>query len=326
MNIRRLILSVLLGASLFSVALTACAPRITYPPLAKTTASVALYTMPEPLPTTEADVVLPLAAGEERRGLALCAPDYLQLQVRAAPPDDPALTGVLRVEYARAGQAFSRWYSATFYPEPDQAPDQAIYTMNTARLPYWYGVMDGVRVVMEGETAVTEVRLIRGEAASRCEPRLPLITSENDIVFDFSSEYVVSRNILAAEVSENGAFRLEIGTDPYIFNTSLNFRAEDFDQIVITLRAEESIQNRRLQVFYASQGEPFRQQQSFTLPLADDGDFHDYVIPTALLTGWEGRIGGLRLDPVPGGAGEVVEIRDFRVMHAPTPIAAQGEP
>lgn len=285
--------------------LGACMTNVNVPPATKAPAQAALYTMPQPLPTTGDDLSWPV--GQER-GSDICAADYAQIQWTLDAPEE----GTASLQYARQGQPFSPRYAATF----DVQPGQQTYTVNTRRLIDWRGVFNGLRTAAPPGAETLALRLVREQPGpSLCAPR-PVVRGDDDFVFDFRDDDTYYINILDYEITDDNGVRLQPDDDPHITNGTLQLCADDYDQVVITMRVEETLRGERLQFFYALGFGRFNQRQSYVLPVVADGEFHDYVVPVGVLGDWRGTIGGLRLDPV-STSGGWVEVRDFRLMRSP---------
>lgn len=83
--------------------------------------------------------------------------------------------------------------------------------------------------------------------------------------------------------------------DPALERMFQVVRARQFSQIVVRMKVS-AVAKGSCQLFWSSGGTP-TERTSLMLPLATNGQFHDYVFEVAKSRAWRGRIGQLRFDP-----------------------------
>lgn len=101
--------------------------------------------------------------------------------------------------------------------------------------------------------------------------------------------------------------------DPAIERGIPVVRANAFRQIVVRMQVPASASG-GCQLFWSSGGTP-TEGTSLSLPLAADGQMHDYVFDVAKSRGWRGRVSRLRFDPC-NAPGVRVAIERIRLVPA----------
>lgn len=153
----------------------------------------------------------------------------------------------------------------------------------------------------------------------RGQPAIPDARPE-DYSFDFTSPQIVFHGFKDVSLQEDGSFSAQCETDPFAYRNGINLSASDYTHIVLTMSVPESVRERTFQIFYTSDNSTdFDKARSMEFSMISGKEMHTYVIPTSILPGWEGRLHGLKLDPVPNGApndDNVVVIKSFRLVHA----------
>lgn len=257
-----------------------------------------------------------------QRGIMVCTGDYDYIQLNLTT--DNTTTGQsLRLYHTFRGDFDSR----LFLTAPLKAERQT-YTFTTGHIADWSGTVDGLRFTLPAFTEtqqiiVSEIRLIRNDKPSYCEPSLPVVFNADDFVLDYADRFTYFLNIEEFTVSDDGrSVTLTPNLDPFISSDEKTLCASNYRQIYIRMRVSPDIPGRVMQLFYSQGIGGFTADQSYTLPIPADGEFHEYVIPTGQLRGWSGIIQLLRLDPVtegnPGGE-NTIEISDFRLMRSDRP-------
>jgi len=99
--------------------------------------------------------------------------------------------------------------------------------------------------------------------------------------------------------------------DPALERALTTIRAKSFGQVVVRMRVPAATAG-NCQLFWSSGGTP-TEATSQTLPLAEDGQPHDYVFNVGKSKTWRGRVGRLRFDPC-SSAGVRVEIERIRLI------------
>ena len=110
--------------------------------------------------------------------------------------------------------------------------------------------------------------------------------------------------------------------DPALERSLPMLFAKRYAQVVVRMKATASVSG-GCQLFWSSGGTP-SEETSLTLPLAQDGQYHDYVFDVGKNRTWRGRIGRLRLDPC-SEAGIQVSIERIRLVPAAESIVRYGE-
>lgn len=341
---------------LFSIAwllvVAACRsiPVDTSPILSKTSQPVQAWALPPPLPTTENDLVLAFAspdltmtripqnalrdnntlvfrpnAGQRLiwGNMAICADNYDQIQVTMQFRNAPTPYDV-DVGYTPSGQRITPAHTTTITVESDA---QQTYAIDTKANVYFDGMIETIQLRPRGDSAANgrlhliEVRLIRNALADQCAVAgIPAFT-EADFVLDFTASALTFADISRVmQVREGLTF--SPGGDPSILQQGLALCAEDYDYLVVTMQASEDIPARAAQIFYSPYEWRLRDERVVSIPLANDGEMHTYVLPTGTLYGWRGIIQQFRIDPVirgnPNGQ-NTVHIQAIRLVRGSEP-------
>ncbi|MBQ8408057.1 MAG: hypothetical protein IJY39_04260 [Clostridia bacterium] len=102
------------------------------------------------------------------------------------------------------------------------------------------------------------------------------------------------------------------GSDPYFScsNNAINFSAEDYNAIQLTVKSSASEQ---AQLFVVTDKKPsYNATQSVMFNVKNDGEFHTYNIMLSALPDSTGNVIGFRFDL--GKAGEVIEVKDMKAV------------
>ncbi|MDD4103162.1 MAG: glycoside hydrolase family 99-like domain-containing protein, partial [Kiritimatiellae bacterium] len=120
-----------------------------------------------------------------------------------------------------------------------------------------------------------------------------------------------------------GIGELRCGTDGMAFKSNTNdpalmrhlsgVYANEFKGIAIRMKVEGVAPGQRCQLFWETNTAPISEASSASIPLKDDGGFHDYVLDVGASRFWLGKITRLRFDPV-NQAGVSVTIESIRLL------------
>ncbi len=110
---------------------------------------------------------------------------------------------------------------------------------------------------------------------------------------------------------ETGATFTTSSRDPALVRTFQPIRAALFSQVIVRMKLAATVSG-GCQLFWSTGGTP-TEETSLSLPLAADGEFHDYVFEVARKRAWRGRVSYLRFDPC-NAAGVPVAIESIRLV------------
>jgi hypothetical protein len=119
--------------------------------------------------------------------------------------------------------------------------------------------------------------------------------------------------ISSCNTGEGGLMFTTASRDPAIQRKVSTLRAKSFDRVTVRMKVPAGV-NSRCQLFWSSGGTP-TETTSLSLPLATDGEFHDYDFDVGNSRGWRGRVSYLRFDPC-SVSGITVAIDSIRLIPA----------
>ena len=117
-------------------------------------------------------------------------------------------------------------------------------------------------------------------------------------------------------LDDNGVLSFSVkngGTDPYVVLKRVNYAAEDYNYLQLTMRSTINVNSARGAIYYKANGnQGYSEAQSVSFALKDDGEYHTYTIK---LEGdqYKGQVTSLRLD-VAGSEGTNFEIKDMKLI------------
>jgi MYXO-CTERM domain-containing protein len=103
------------------------------------------------------------------------------------------------------------------------------------------------------------------------------------------------------------------GGDPQAIGPDTSFDAATFSSLHV--RAKTTLPGPTRVYFTTKDGTAFDESRAFDVQVPPDGVAHDLVVDLAKVSGWQGTITRLRVDPTPSGTGEFA-IEDLRLLGA----------
>jgi MYXO-CTERM domain-containing protein len=103
------------------------------------------------------------------------------------------------------------------------------------------------------------------------------------------------------------------GSDPQAIGPETSFDAATFSSL--HLRAKTALPGPTRVYFTTKDATAFDESRAFDVQVPADGVAHDLVVDLGKVSGWQGTITRLRVDPTPSGTGEFA-IEDLRVLGA----------
>lgn len=172
-------------------------------------------------------------------------------------------------------------------------------TMNLYRMGYYY-----YDVHVEGQSFVPANKIL----------------NEKEIPLKFSGY----KHVTVPKEKEDGILTLTNGSDPYLVFDGIDFTAEDYEFLEITLKCD-SIQSHKIDVYILTDDmKSYTDSSKVSFSTVSDGQFHTYSVLLSSIAGYTGHIKSLRIDYgssagivyVLGGA----KLIDVDAMDAPTAI------
>lgn len=97
------------------------------------------------------------------------------------------------------------------------------------------------------------------------------------------------------------------GDDPYMVSSAVEFPANDYGQLSITMKVSAG-DSTVGEVFFLTNSDPvWNESKYLVFDVISDGEFHTYDLDMSSLSGWRGLIQQIRIDPVVS-AGRTIEI------------------
>ena len=124
----------------------------------------------------------------------------------------------------------------------------------------------------------------------------------------------ITRNHFKPSYNDDGSLHVEItGTDPYISFKGVNYSADEYKFVQVTMKANV-IKPTNI-VIYAKAGSKsgFTESQAKYIAFFNDGEYHTYTFPLEKLEDFTGRVTGLRLD-LSGEKGSTFDISEVKVV------------
>ena len=109
--------------------------------------------------------------------------------------------------------------------------------------------------------------------------------------------------------SEGAIFKITGTIDPKVVYDGWNFATADYNGLVLTMKSD-SVSKADL---FIDTGAGFNGDQITQLYFTADGEYHTYFIPLSTMTGYEGSLRGIRLDPS-GSVGDEFVISELKVV------------
>ena len=128
---------------------------------------------------------------------------------------------------------------------------------------------------------------------------------------DIKPNAQASHSIETVKRLSNGHVYKITGNDPYIVLQGINFSANSYDTLEITIKVGKTVSASEMYIIAGSQT-GFGSKQCETIGIIDDGEAHTYTIPLTAFSDYTGSVKGLRLD-INGMTGSNVEITDLKV-------------
>lgn len=165
--------------------------------------------------------------------------------------------------------------------------------------------------------AVTTVRINHPYTIYRRGKANAPMQTARDIAITFTPQD--GQNALTNMQQTSDGLRVHPDNDPYIWKQPVSYCAADFDYIAVTLSASADItgDDRQLEFYFATdETKQFNAEQRYMIALRRDAQMQQYIIPTSLLSRWQGRITGVRVDPVRNGTKpeSSVTIKELRLV------------
>jgi len=143
---------------------------------------------------------------------------------------------------------------------------------------------------------------------------LPLPLPDRSTEWDFRAglhRWSALMGITGYDSGQAGLTFTTSSRDPALVRTFQPLRAAAFSQVIVRMKLPATVSG-GCQLFWSTGGTP-TEETSLSLPLATDGEFHDYVFEVAKRRTWRGRFSYLRFDPC-NAAGVPVAIESIRLV------------
>lgn len=106
------------------------------------------------------------------------------------------------------------------------------------------------------------------------------------------------------------------GDDPYMVSGPVEFPASDYGQLSISMKVSSGGPTIGQVFFVTDTDAAYDEAKSMVFDVTGDGEFHTYDLDMSSVSGWNGLIRGIRLDPVEG-SGRTIEIDRIAVEESP---------
>lgn len=124
-----------------------------------------------------------------------------------------------------------------------------------------------------------------------------------------------SMNNTKKESFENDELKIKIvaPTDPYICFTDCKYSTEDYNMLLVTVKADAGIRAGALYLI-AGSSTAFNSTQKRDFPLVADGNYHTYLIPLYMIPDYTGNIKGIRFD-IDGKQGSTYTFKELKLIN-----------
>ena len=101
--------------------------------------------------------------------------------------------------------------------------------------------------------------------------------------------------------------------DPQLYLPNINFNAEDYSYLEITMKADKGISETLELYIWAGSFAHYSSEQKINYSITVDGEYHTYMIPMSAVPDYTGSVQGIRLD-VNGEDGSTFSIKSIRAI------------
>ena len=124
-----------------------------------------------------------------------------------------------------------------------------------------------------------------------------------------------SMNNTKKESFENDELQIKIvaPTDPYICFADCRYSTEDYNMLLVTMKADAGIRAGAIYMIAGSYSS-FNSTQKRDFPLVADGNYHTYLIPLYMIPDYTGNIKGIRFD-IDGKQGSTYTFKELKLIN-----------
>jgi hypothetical protein len=117
------------------------------------------------------------------------------------------------------------------------------------------------------------------------------------------------------ESFENDELQIKIvaPTDPYICFADCRYSTEDYNMLLVTMKADAGIRAGSIYMIAGSYSS-FNSTQKRDFPLVADGNYHTYLIPLYMIPDYTGNIKGIRFD-IDGKQGSTYTFKELKLIN-----------